>query len=159
MPTIAYSLGEATNAAFDPHDLSKAPDESTRQVWQSQDVATDIKQCTASRQNYTGLLACSCIAGARLGAAKAIPLGDKRSLMERSNTVCQKLSVQFADVDGPDATNKYQEFRRLAGLIKMAEKASEQHAAGHYDEAFNSRGKMSPPAKLRKGKTRARPAT
>ena len=134
---IAYSLGEITNTAFDaPHDLSKASDESTRNVWRSQDTATDIKQCVDRRQNYTGLLACSCVAGARLGAAKAIPLGDKRSLMERSTTVCQKLSAKFADVDGPDAANKYQEFLRLTGLIKMGGKIKEEFKAGHYDEAF-----------------------
>jgi hypothetical protein len=133
---IAYSLGAMTDTAFETHDLSKPPDDTTQQVWQSQDTATNIKQCTARRRDYTGLLACSCVAGARLGAAKAIPLGDKRSLIERSTTVCQKLSVSFADTDGPDAANKYQQFLRLAGLLKMGEKIKEEFKAGHYDEAF-----------------------
>ena len=133
---IAYSLGEVTNTAFDPHDLSKAPDDTTRHVWESEHAASDIKQCTTRRQDYTGLLACSCVAGAKLGAAKAIPLGDKRSLIERSTTICQQLSVKFAETDGPDAANKYQQFLRLAGLLKMGEKIKEEFKAGHYDEAF-----------------------
>jgi hypothetical protein len=133
---IAYSLGEGTNTAFDALDPSKAPDESTRKVWQAQNSATDIKQCTAQRQNYTGLLACSCVAGAKLGAAKAIPLGDRRSLIARSEPICQKLAVSFADADGPEAANKYQQFLRLAGLLKMGEKIKAEFEAGHYEEAF-----------------------
>jgi hypothetical protein len=137
---IAYKIEEITNTALgSPHDLSKAPDEKTRNVWESQDVATEIKQCTDRRQSYVGLLACSCVAGARFGAAKAIPTGDSRaqqSLMKRSNTVCEGLSAKFAESDGENAAKKYQEFRSLIASVRMGERANEEHKAGHYDEAF-----------------------
>jgi hypothetical protein len=134
---IGYKLAALGNISFDdsPHDLSKAPDESTRNLWHSEDVATDIKQCTDRGPNYAGLLACSCVAGARVGAAKAIPTGDERakqSLMERSNTVCQRLSAKFAELDGPDAAKKDQEFRSLIETVKI-ERANK---AGDYATAY-----------------------
>ncbi|WP_426422560.1 hypothetical protein [Bradyrhizobium genosp. A] len=137
---LAYKLEEITNVALgSPHDLSKAPDEKTKNVWASQDVATDIKQCTDRRQSYADLLACSCVAGATFGATKAIPTGDSRarqSVMEESNTVCRGLSVKFAESDGEIAAKKYQDFRRLIASLRLIANINEEHKAGRYDEAF-----------------------
>lgn len=141
---IAYKLGTLAHIAFDsPHDLSKATDEATKNVWNSQDVAADIMQCMDGRQNYAGLLSCSCVAGARFGAAKAIPLGDERakeSLMQRSNTVCQRLTAKFAELDGPDAIKKYQEFVWLAELTKIdqAKKAGDHATAYKISQQYEA---------------------
>jgi len=137
---IAYKFGALTNTAFDsPHDLSKASDESTRNAWASQDIAADMKQCTDRRQNYEGVLACSCVAGARFGAAKAITASDdraKESLMQRSNTVCQRLTAKFAEADGPDAVQKYRTFVSVTARLTELQKIEQATKAGDYTTAY-----------------------
>src|ERR1700749_2855218 len=105
-----------------------APDESTKDLWRSEDVAADTKRCTEGSPTYAGLLACSCVAGARLGAAKAVPADDERtkqSLMDSSRRICQRLSVKYAELDGQEAESNYRVFGQLIELAKIesAEKA------------------------------------
>jgi hypothetical protein len=94
--TIAYASPVFRNFTFDdvPSNLSQSQNDTLLLLRISQQSAYDINQCTKRKPDYTGLLTCSCITGATIGAVKALPSGDHSAhqiLVNRSTPACQRL--------------------------------------------------------------------
>jgi hypothetical protein len=106
-----YSAAHAAHASIEvPGDFLKAPDEATKIRWGGKQIAFDLNLCLGRRTEYEGFLGCSCIAGARHGVAQVLPDGDQAArdnLVEKSEPICRRLSMKFAEKDGPDAAQKY----------------------------------------------------
>jgi hypothetical protein len=92
------------------HDLTKSPDTKSRISSLGMDVGADIRQCTDKRQSYTDLLACSCMAGARLGL-HSIPdtVSLSKSLPKKAEESCNNIAVKLAETDGPGAPTAYRQ--------------------------------------------------
>jgi TPR repeat protein len=127
--------------AFDlPHDMSKAPDDTTRKLWRNQTVAAEIKQCSDRKMSYEALISCSCVAGARVGAniSSSVDGGAaKQSSVSDGESVCKAVSDKLAKSDGTNAETNYQKTIQATARVNELMKIEQANKAGDYATAYS----------------------
>lgn len=106
---FAYLLKVGTNHDFgSPHNLTEAADTQIKRAFVSIDIASDIKQCVGQDGSYRRLLACSCMAGGKLGLHSiADTVYISTTLPDKGIKACNNMSGAFAESDGPNAEADY----------------------------------------------------